>query len=167
MQSVCEVDLWQGGIHRSVLRAPDGKELTFSGVYREVVPRERLVYTERFDVAPHSSHEHIVTIALDERGGGTVLTLTERLRSLENRRAKMKVGAWEADLHSLERLAELVESMDSTGGQDKADPQAALVGFECGEPAAAPERNSARRQALERFAALFGARPRAAPRHDG
>jgi uncharacterized protein YndB with AHSA1/START domain len=158
-QAVCEVDLWQGGLHRSVLQSPDGKELTFSGVYREVVPRERLVYTERFEVAPHSSHEHIVSIALDERGGGTVLTLTERLRSLENRRAKMKVGAWEANLHSLDRLAEAVESLDLAGTQDKADPQWALVEFECREPAAAPERLSARRRALERFAALFGARP--------
>src|SRR5271157_289974 len=40
-QSVCEVELWQDGAHRSVLRRPNGKELTFSGLYREVRRPER------------------------------------------------------------------------------------------------------------------------------
>ena len=44
----CEVDLRVGGTWRFVSRGPDGTEMGQGGVYREVVPPERLVYTEAF-----------------------------------------------------------------------------------------------------------------------
>jgi uncharacterized protein YndB with AHSA1/START domain len=155
-QEICEVELWRGGAYRSVLRASDGKELTFRGVYREVIRPERLVYTERFDVEPHSSHEHVVSITLAERAGATALTLTERLRSVKERRAKMKVGAWEANLQSMDRLAELVESIGAANAQD--DRDRALVPFECDDAVEPYDRLTGRGRALERFAELFGAR---------
>src|SRR5262245_53222787 len=47
--AVCEIDLRVGGAYRFVQRAPDGDEFAFSGVYREIVPPERLVYTFVFE----------------------------------------------------------------------------------------------------------------------
>jgi uncharacterized protein YndB with AHSA1/START domain len=179
--SVCEVELWQDGAHRSVLRGPDGKELTLSGVYREVRRPARLVYTERFEVEPHSSHQHVIDITLTARSGGTALILTERPQGGKKIGATMQIGAWEAHLQSLDRLAELVESMSTVSAQDDPDREWALMPFECddrvqahrpsgmyerprlggGERAdetQAHDRSAGRRQALERFAALFGAR---------
>ncbi len=71
---VCEIDLRPGGAYRFVQRGPDGKDYPFKGVYREIVPPERLVYTQCFDVEPYLSHEELVTVTLDEHDGKTTLT---------------------------------------------------------------------------------------------
>jgi|HubBroStandDraft_5_1064220.scaffolds.fasta_scaffold83407_2 uncharacterized protein YndB with AHSA1/START domain len=156
--TVCEVELWPGGVHRAVMRAPDGKELTLSGIYGEISRPERLTYTERFHIQPHSSHEHAVGFTLDERDGGTLLVVTERLQATDGRRAAMKVGAWEANLRSLDRLAELVESMSPGNVQDDLDRAWELMPFECEDrvpPRASGTYPTLRSAALERFAALF------------
>jgi uncharacterized protein YndB with AHSA1/START domain len=156
--AVCEVELWQGGVHRSVLRAPDGKELTFGGVFGEIARPERLTYTERFHIQPHSSHEHAISITLAEREGGTLLVLTERLQWTDLRSMSMKVGAWEANLQSLDRLAELVESMSPGNEHDDLDRAWELMPFECedrGPPRTSGTYPTFRSQALDRFAALF------------
>src|SRR5262245_18274031 len=46
---VCESDTRVGGSFRHVWRGPDGQELAMHGVYREVVPPERIVRTEVFE----------------------------------------------------------------------------------------------------------------------
>jgi uncharacterized protein YndB with AHSA1/START domain len=180
--SACEVELWQGGTHRTVLRGPGAEELALRGTYREVSRPVRLVYTERFDVEGDTSQEHVVSITLTERDGGTDLALIERLQIGSERGAKMSVGAWEANLHSFIRLRELVESLPTSKGQDDPDEEWAFMPFECDDrvhvshasgtyeragavPAAAEHagtpkvaRAAGRRGALERFAALFRAR---------
>src|SRR5579862_4597024 len=42
---VCEVDPKVGGAWKIVMRGPAGMEHTSQGVYREIVPPERLVFT--------------------------------------------------------------------------------------------------------------------------
>lgn len=41
----CEIDLRPGGIFRTTMRSPDGKEFPNTGCYLEVVPMERLIFT--------------------------------------------------------------------------------------------------------------------------
>ncbi len=43
---VCEIDLRVGGAYRYVWRHSSGKEMGMGGVYREIVPQERLIYAE-------------------------------------------------------------------------------------------------------------------------
>src|SRR6266852_3554401 len=45
----CEMDVRIGGRYRWVWKGPDGTTMGMGGVYREIVPRERLVNTEKFD----------------------------------------------------------------------------------------------------------------------
>ncbi|WP_103339007.1 SRPBCC family protein [Amycolatopsis sp. CA-126428] len=45
-----ELDLRPGGRWRYVLKTNDGAEVGFHGEYREIVPDERLVYTEVFEM---------------------------------------------------------------------------------------------------------------------
>ena len=47
-----EIDLSVGGGYRFTLQAEGGFEVAFHGSYREIVPNERLVYTEVFEGAP-------------------------------------------------------------------------------------------------------------------
>src|SRR5215831_18353622 len=46
---VCEIDLRVGGAWRFVLHGPDGRDIGMRGVYKEIVPPERLVHSESFD----------------------------------------------------------------------------------------------------------------------
>lgn len=44
-----EMDLRPGGVFRTVMRAPDGTEFRTRGVFLEIVPNERIVFTDAFD----------------------------------------------------------------------------------------------------------------------
>ncbi|WP_438483056.1 SRPBCC family protein [Oleiharenicola lentus] len=45
---VCEMELRPGGIFRTVMRAPDGTDYPTSGVFLEIVPNQRIVFTDAF-----------------------------------------------------------------------------------------------------------------------
>ena len=60
-----EADVRVGGRYRIVVRTPDGEEHDVSGVYREVVPNEKLVFTWAWRSTPE--RESLVTIALKAR----------------------------------------------------------------------------------------------------
>ena len=44
--SSCEIDLRPGGKFNTVMRSPEGQEFPNSGCYLEVVPNQRLVFTD-------------------------------------------------------------------------------------------------------------------------
>ena len=46
---VCEMDLRAGGAFRTVMRAPDGSEYPTRGLFLEVVPNVRIVFTDAFE----------------------------------------------------------------------------------------------------------------------
>jgi uncharacterized protein YndB with AHSA1/START domain len=53
----------------------DGTEVAFHGTYQEIVPGERLVYTELFERPGIGEDDATVnTLVFEERGGRTVLT---------------------------------------------------------------------------------------------
>ena len=68
-----ETDLRVGGRYRIVMRAPDGEEHDVRGVYREVDPPRKLVYTWAWRTTPEL--ESLVTVQLRAVAGGTELTL--------------------------------------------------------------------------------------------
>src|SRR2546427_6606549 len=45
----CASDLKVGGAFRNVWRGPDGTEMAMRGIYRDIVPPERIVRTESFE----------------------------------------------------------------------------------------------------------------------
>jgi uncharacterized protein YndB with AHSA1/START domain len=82
--TVCDVDLRVGGEWRIVMRMPDGSDHPFRGVYREIVPNERLVYTECYDVPQIGSPEWLTRVAFDDVHGSTRLTHTILHRSRDS-----------------------------------------------------------------------------------
>src|SRR5688500_9323439 len=68
-----QIDLRVGGAWRFVSRGPQGQTMAHGGVYREVVPSARLVYTEVFDDQSFPG-ESLITAALVEVQGRTTLT---------------------------------------------------------------------------------------------
>jgi uncharacterized protein YndB with AHSA1/START domain len=106
---LCESDLKVGGVFRHVWRGPGGKEMAMRGVYREVVPPERIVRTESFDVGCEAqSGEQLGTLVLTEQGGKTTLTLTVLYPSKEARNAAIASGMERGVAASYDRLAELL-----------------------------------------------------------
>jgi uncharacterized protein YndB with AHSA1/START domain len=67
-------DLRVGGRYRVVMHAPDGETHRVGGVYREIVPGRRLVYTWAWESTPE--RESLVTVEFRPDGGGTELLLT-------------------------------------------------------------------------------------------
>src|SRR5260370_30237644 len=86
---VCQIDLRIGGAYRYAWRHSDGKEMGMGGVYREIVPQERLVCTELFDEAWYSG-ESLITTALAEQSGRTTLTTTRLYQTRQTRDALLK-----------------------------------------------------------------------------
>jgi uncharacterized protein YndB with AHSA1/START domain len=68
-----ETDVRVGGRFRIVFRGPDGEEHDVGGVYREVVPNQKLVFAWAWRSTPE--RESLVTVALKRDGDGTLLTL--------------------------------------------------------------------------------------------
>ena len=76
--TVQEYDIRPGGAFRICMHAPDGSDHWLQGIYREVVPSERLVFTHTWlDAAGATGHETLVTITFTERGDRTELTLRQ------------------------------------------------------------------------------------------
>lgn len=69
----CEIDLRVGGKWRFKGRGPRG-EYGFHGVYKELEPGKRVVFTEIFDPFPEA--ESIATSVFTPEGGKTRLTVT-------------------------------------------------------------------------------------------
>jgi uncharacterized protein YndB with AHSA1/START domain len=94
-----EADARVGGRYRVVFRAPDGEQHDVRGVYREVVPNQKLVFTWAWISTPE--RESLVTVALKRDGDGTTLTLTHEQFFDEPARDRHRSG-WSGALDNLE-----------------------------------------------------------------
>jgi uncharacterized protein YndB with AHSA1/START domain len=72
---VCEMDVREGGRYRWGWRGPDGAELALGGEYREVLPGERLVSTERYEQQWYEG-DAVGTVEFTEANGRTTLVTT-------------------------------------------------------------------------------------------
>ena len=98
---VLECDVRVDGRYRIVMRSPDGEDNDVSGVYREVAPNRKLVFTWAWKSTPE--RESLVTIELRATEGGTELTLRHEQFADAEARDKHNQG-WVACLGRLERL---------------------------------------------------------------
>ncbi|OGW17836.1 MAG: hypothetical protein A2X56_13540 [Nitrospirae bacterium GWC2_57_13] len=85
---VSKIDLRVGGKYLSCMRSPDGKDYWSTGVYREIVPLERLVMTDSFadekgsvvpgthyGMSPDFPLEMLVTVTFEGSGSRTKMTM--------------------------------------------------------------------------------------------
>jgi uncharacterized protein YndB with AHSA1/START domain len=101
-----DVDLRVGGRWRWVMVTHSGYECAFHGEYQELIPNERLVYTEVFEGAPNA--EALTTVIFTETSGRTTVSILVQHRNQEDRDAHINSGM-EAGLQDaldlLERVA--------------------------------------------------------------
>ncbi|MEO0827787.1 MAG: SRPBCC family protein [Cyanobacteria bacterium J06642_9] len=111
---VTELDLRPGGTWRYVMTSPEGKEYPVKGVFREIIPPERLVTTDRFDGVSEQGadlpQEMVTTAAFEDLGNQTKLILTTTHPSVEERRKHEEMGAIGGWNSSFDRLQDYLEN---------------------------------------------------------
>jgi len=95
-----EGDARTGGRYRWLMQAPSGEQHDVSGVYREVVPNERLVFTWAWKSTPE--HESLVTIVFTPDDSGTIMTFTHAQFFDEEARDRHN-GGWTGAFEKLEK----------------------------------------------------------------
>ena len=105
---VCEVDLRPGGRWRFVNRHPKG-DAAFHGVYREVAPPDRMVFTEIYEPFPDA--ESVVTAVFTEENGKTRLTATVLYPSQDVRDMVLKSGMTRGAAISYDRLEDVAREL--------------------------------------------------------
>jgi uncharacterized protein YndB with AHSA1/START domain len=91
---VAEVDFRVGGRYRGLIRSPEHGDNWFSGVYREIQPHTRLVFTFTWkNTGPSADIETLITITLAESSGKTAMTFHQTPFSSVAARDR-HVGGW-------------------------------------------------------------------------
>jgi uncharacterized protein YndB with AHSA1/START domain len=96
-----ESDSRVGGRYRWLMKSPEGNEHDVSGMFREIVANEKLVFTWAWKTAPE--RESLVTVLFAPDGDGTLLTLTHEQFADEESRDGHKSG-WTGALDKLEKF---------------------------------------------------------------
>jgi uncharacterized protein YndB with AHSA1/START domain len=95
-----ENDVRTGGRYRWLMQSPDGQEHDVRGVYREVIPNEKLVFTWAWLTTPE--RDSLVTITLKSDGDGTLMTLTHEQFFDEDARDRHNQG-WTGAMDKLDK----------------------------------------------------------------
>jgi len=105
---VCELDARVGGAIRIHMRSPDGSVYPMRGEFREIVPPERIVFTNiAVDAADNPIIEGLTTVTFAERGGKTTMTLHTRGRAVVDYAVGYLQGmemGWTRSIDKLEAL---------------------------------------------------------------
>jgi len=110
--TVAEIDLREGGRWRYAMVTPDGMEVAFHGVYREVVPEERLVSTEIYEGVPNGEEGATLnTATFAEADGRTTLTILVEAPSKEIRDAIIATGMEDGLQDALDLVEEVAASL--------------------------------------------------------
>ncbi len=112
--SEADVDLRAGGSSRIVMRNPDGNDMPMPGIYLEVVPNEKLVFTDAYTEAWKPSEKPFMTatVTFEDLGGGkTRYTAVARHWSVADREAHEKMGFHEGWGIVAGQLAEVAASL--------------------------------------------------------
>ncbi len=104
----CEIDSRVGGVIRIDMRSPDGVIYPMRGEIREIVPPERLVFTNMaLDANGNAMTAGLTTVTFAEEGGKTKLTLHTRGSALVEKAIPYLQGmeyGWGQSIDKLEAL---------------------------------------------------------------
>ena len=116
----CEVDLRPGGMFRTVMRSPEGEEFPNLGCYLDIVPNERLVWTDallpgfRPAPAPASPSQLALTVILTlvpDGNGGCRYTATAIHADEAGRKQHEAMGFFDGWGTVLDQLVEYAKTM--------------------------------------------------------
>lgn len=110
----CEVDLRPGGTFRTLMRSPEGEESLINGCYLEVIPNERLVWTDALLPGFRPAAKPFLTgvLLLEPHGrAGTRYTAMAIHSDQETRDAHEKMGFYDGWGAVTDQMIELIKTM--------------------------------------------------------
>ena len=111
--SGARIDARPGGSTLVVMRDPDGNDHPSEGVYLEVVPNRKLVFTDAYTSAWTPSQKPFMTVVLtfeEEPDGRTKYTALARHWTAEDREAHETMGFHQGWERCTDQLAELLQT---------------------------------------------------------
>jgi uncharacterized protein YndB with AHSA1/START domain len=110
--TLAEIDLRVGGAWRYVMVASEGFEVAFHGEYREIVPDERIVSTEIYEIPKQGDSEPTVnTATFTEVDGRTTLEILVQCPSKELRDTIIDSGMESGMQESMDALEQVAISL--------------------------------------------------------
>lgn len=108
-----DVDVRPGGASNITMRDPDGNEYPNPGVYLEVVPNEKLVFTDAFTEGWKTSGKPFFVgfLTFEDEGGKTRYVARARHWTLEETESHAKMGFHEGWGQCAEQLEELARTL--------------------------------------------------------
>ena len=108
-----ELDVRPGGASNIVMRSPEGNDMPCPGVFLEVVPNQRLVFTDAYTSAWQPSQKPFMTVILtfEDEGGKTRYTARVRHWTVADREAHEKMGFHQGWGQCADQLAALVAKL--------------------------------------------------------
>lgn len=113
----CEIDLRPGGIFRTQFRGPEGQEFPNVGCYLEIIPNEKLVFTDvlqpGFRPTPDTPGTRFTAIILLQPHGShsTKYTAHAMHRDAAGRKAHKEMGFHQGWGKALEQLVAVAKAM--------------------------------------------------------
>jgi len=110
---IADIDLRVGGTWRWVMVTDDGTEVAFHGEYREIVPNERIVYTEVYEGVPEEMQGDgtLNTLTLTEKNGRTTAVMLTECHTKETRDMIIDSGMEGGLQDALDLLEEVARSL--------------------------------------------------------
>lgn len=105
--TVAEINMRVGGTWRYVMVTHNGREVGFYGEYREIVPNEKIIFTEAFEGMPEAKAALVTTTFTEQDGRTTLASLVQHANKTE-RDAHIDSGmegGMQAAMNLLEQVA--------------------------------------------------------------
>ncbi len=110
---VAQLDVRPGGSNLIVMKGPDGSDMPNQGVYLEVVPNEKLVFTNAYTKAWEPSDKPFMTVVLtfEDEAGKTRYTARVLHWTIADRETHERMGFHQGWGLCTDQLAEVAQSL--------------------------------------------------------
>ena len=108
----CEIDLRPGGKFHTVMRSPEGQEFPSDGCFLEIVPLERLVFTDALLPGYRPSQEPFFTaiVTMEPHGEGTRYIAMAIHRDESGRKQHEEMGFHEGWGTALDQMVDYIKT---------------------------------------------------------
>lgn len=108
-----ELDVRPGGRNLTVMKSPEGQEMPCPGIYLEVVPNRKLVFTDAFTKAwePSAKPFFVGVVTFENEGGRTKYTARAKHWTKEDRDNHEKMGFHDGWAICADQLEDLLKKI--------------------------------------------------------